>query len=226
MASAGMWYAVNTGLMKGSPRFGAFPNMLIAGFVGYFIGKVSYRQKCIEKFMQIPDSKIGQMLRENQGKSKGAFGDFDPGFGSGFGSFPSTASSGPGASERGNDGFSDISPRTYADLDIDRPLTNFDDSFSSNNFNSSIIEDNLPATPPSAMYSYDELRRKNREEYEQSRIKPYPRRVQPSSAAPSQSPDPPPESPRIWDQEPPPRSSANPSQSWRQKNAYGDVWEK
>lgn len=64
---------------------------------------------------------------------------FDPGFGSGFGSFPSTASSGPGASERGNDGFSDISPRTYADLDIDRPLTNFDDSFSSNNFNSKLI---------------------------------------------------------------------------------------
>jgi hypothetical protein len=33
---------------------------------GYFIGKISYASKCEKKFMNLPNSKLGELLKEKK----------------------------------------------------------------------------------------------------------------------------------------------------------------
>lgn len=58
------------GYLRASPRFGATPKVIVAVVLGYFVGKFSYQTKCAEKLMQLPNSKIGEMLRQRR---KGVF---------------------------------------------------------------------------------------------------------------------------------------------------------
>lgn len=48
---------------QGSVKWGPTPKTVVAVVVGYFIGKLSYQNKCAEKIMAIPGSKLGEMLR-------------------------------------------------------------------------------------------------------------------------------------------------------------------
>lgn len=57
-----------TGYLKPSVRFGAGPKMFVASIIGYFIGKMSYQRKCAEKLMALPNSHIGEMLRQRKGQ--------------------------------------------------------------------------------------------------------------------------------------------------------------
>lgn len=43
--------------------------------IGYIIGKYSYQAICAEKLMQMPNSQIGRVLREQRGKLKGGLYD-------------------------------------------------------------------------------------------------------------------------------------------------------
>lgn len=54
------------GFFKPNPRFGAAPKVISAIVVGYFVGKFSYQTKCAEKLMQLPNSQIGEMLRQKR----------------------------------------------------------------------------------------------------------------------------------------------------------------
>lgn len=39
---------------------------MLGVIVGYFAGKFSYQQKCAEKIMRLPNSRLGEILRQRQ----------------------------------------------------------------------------------------------------------------------------------------------------------------
>lgn len=50
-------------MLKPHIKWGATPKVMLAVTVGYFIGKFSYQKACAEKFMKLPGSKLGELLR-------------------------------------------------------------------------------------------------------------------------------------------------------------------
>lgn len=59
-------YYFYLGYIRGNIRYGAAPKVTMAVIIGYFLGKFSYQQKCAEKLMQLPNSQIGEMLRQRR----------------------------------------------------------------------------------------------------------------------------------------------------------------
>ena len=88
-----------------------------------------------------------------------------------------------------------------------------DDNFRPSMDSFSVSEQELPP-PTSNVTSYEDLRRKNREEYELKRMENYRRSSSPTPAA----------APPVA-QPPPPQRRVPSSTGGGQKNAYGDVWE-
>ncbi|XP_022833218.1 OCIA domain-containing protein 1-like [Spodoptera litura] len=156
----GAYVAVQKGHLKPNPRFGPFPKVTLAVMVGYFIGKLSYQQACAEKLMALPGSYIGQLLRERKdgkvvgGTSRGPMG-----------SKPGTTMFGANPS----DIYSDAGPGSSLDLDTDRPLFN-DDSYRPGSTAPVPAPEVAPRNPS---LSYDDLRRKNRDDYKGSKQDPY-----------------------------------------------------
>ncbi|XP_047543575.1 OCIA domain-containing protein 1-like [Vanessa atalanta] len=179
------FFGVQKGTFKPNPRFGAIPKVTLAVIVGYFLGKLSYQQACAEKLMAIPNSYIGQLLREKkQGRSGIATKRTPTMFGA-----------------TSDDVYSDAGPGSSLDLDTDRPLFN-DDSFRPGSDSGSTPHtDSIPSRP---VLSYDELRRKNRTEYSDSRQDPY--KMEPNTIPAVSRPQP-----------TPPRSTST--------NKYGDTME-
>ncbi|XP_051731674.1 OCIA domain-containing protein 2 [Ctenopharyngodon idella] len=56
---------IYSGVWKQSKRFGYFPKLLLAGIVGYAVGKASYVGTCREKF----NNKLGPEFKKNFGPS-------------------------------------------------------------------------------------------------------------------------------------------------------------
>jgi len=56
------------GYLSPSVRFGAGPKTIVASILGYFIGKISYQTKCVEKIMNLPNSPLADVLRKQKGK--------------------------------------------------------------------------------------------------------------------------------------------------------------
>ncbi|KAJ8926969.1 hypothetical protein NQ314_020626, partial [Rhamnusium bicolor] len=108
------YYAVKTGYLRPSPRFGATPKVVAAVAVGYFLGKFSYQSKCAEKLMQLPNSQIGEMLRQRRR------GNLTESLDSGFGPGMSLA---PFGGISSSDTYSDLNPNNSLDLDTNRPET-------------------------------------------------------------------------------------------------------
>uniref|UniRef100_A0A3B3ZV87 OCIA domain-containing protein 1 n=1 Tax=Periophthalmus magnuspinnatus TaxID=409849 RepID=A0A3B3ZV87_9GOBI len=76
---------VARGSLSSSPRFGSLPKVVFAGFCGYLAGKMSYMKTCQEKFKRLENSPLGEALRQRSGLtsqySKGPqseTGDADP----------------------------------------------------------------------------------------------------------------------------------------------------
>jgi len=67
ITAATTYYALSTGRLKSSPRYGYIPKMALAAFSGYMFGKISFQIKCAEKLMELPDSKIGIAMRKRKG---------------------------------------------------------------------------------------------------------------------------------------------------------------
>lgn len=157
------YLGVQRGTFKANPRFGAIPKVTLAVIVGYFLGKMSYQQVCAEKLMALPNSYIGQLLRE---KREGR---------SGIG--PKRTPTMFGATSE--DVYSDAGMGSSLDLDTDRPLFN-DDSFrpGSDSGTASIIPSSDSSSSKPTL-SYDELRRRNRVEYSDARQDPY--KIEPNS---------------------------------------------
>lgn len=72
---------VARGSLSASPRFGSLPKVAFAGFCGYLVGKLSYMKTCQEKFKRLENSPLGEALRQRTGLlpqySKGAQSDLD-----------------------------------------------------------------------------------------------------------------------------------------------------
>lgn len=96
------------------------------------------------------------------------------------------------------------------DMDVSRPsMSGLDDAFRPNLDNAiTNFDDNLPVEPPRYGTSYDELRRKNREDYQRQMNQP----------AASQRPQTQPPAQQEFYQRDVPIGRAD------QKNKYGDVW--
>ncbi|XP_050684248.1 OCIA domain-containing protein 1-like [Leptidea sinapis] len=156
----GTFMGVQKGHFKASPRFGAFPKVTLAVIVGYFLGKISYQRACAEKLMALPGSYIGQLLRDKKSPSR---------------SYQSSASM-FGASS--GDIYSDAGPGSSLNLDTDRPLFN-EDSYHPPDSDIGSAPGS-PENSPSKTLSYEELRRKNRGDYNESRQEPY--KIQPNTA--------------------------------------------
>ncbi|KAM7009024.1 OCIA domain-containing protein 1 [Tautogolabrus adspersus] len=58
---------VARGTLTGSPRFGTLPKVAFAGFCGYLAGKMSYMKTCQEKFKRLENSPLGEALRQRTG---------------------------------------------------------------------------------------------------------------------------------------------------------------
>ncbi|XP_041641410.1 OCIA domain-containing protein 1-like [Cheilinus undulatus] len=58
---------VARGTLTASPRFGALPKVVFAGFCGYLAGKMSYMKTCQEKFKRLENSPLGEALRKRTG---------------------------------------------------------------------------------------------------------------------------------------------------------------
>lgn len=59
------------GFLSPSAKYGAIPKVLGAVAFGYFLGKFSYQNKCAQKLMQLPNSRLAQILRQRK------FGDLE-----------------------------------------------------------------------------------------------------------------------------------------------------
>ncbi|CAH1391751.1 unnamed protein product [Nezara viridula] len=195
----GTYLGVNSGYLKPNPRFGAVPKVIGAVIAGYLVGKVSYQGKCAEKLMALPDSKIGALLRNRRygGSSQNSLTLEDHDLEKVLTNIPE--------SEK----LSDISNKGLMDLDTDRPLSSGFDDFRPN-LDDVQMEDSIPSPDRMRSTSYDELRRRNREEYEQKRTKPYRGVVTPEEVPTVLNPS----------DMSPIDTSSNPS------NIYGDRWEK
>lgn len=58
---------VVNGKLSASPRFGSLPKVLFAGLFGYIAGKLSYMKECQQKFYNLENSPIGETLRQRHG---------------------------------------------------------------------------------------------------------------------------------------------------------------
>lgn len=58
---------VAKGTLSASPRLGSLPKVVFAGFCGYLAGKVSYMKTCQEKFKRLENSPLGEALRQRTG---------------------------------------------------------------------------------------------------------------------------------------------------------------
>ncbi|XP_032884258.1 OCIA domain-containing protein 1 isoform X1 [Amblyraja radiata] len=57
---------VSRGILSTSNRFGSIPKVAFAGVCGYLIGKISYMRTCQEKFMRLENSPLGEALRQGR----------------------------------------------------------------------------------------------------------------------------------------------------------------
>ncbi|XP_055855213.1 OCIA domain-containing protein 1 [Episyrphus balteatus] len=158
------YFGVKHGYLKPNVKFGALPKVMVGVIVGYFLGKFSYQQKCAEKIMRIPGSKLGEMLRQKKNNAMYGMLTPDKNLGAGIALSPFTPSNA--------DIFSDESLRygKSSSLELDtesRPtLSGLDDIYRpSVDDPSPQFETDLPVVAPKQGVTYDELRMKNREEY-------------------------------------------------------------
>ncbi|KAJ8000516.1 hypothetical protein DPEC_G00180930 [Dallia pectoralis] len=186
---------VHRGILTSSSRFGSLPKVAFAGLCGFLAGKMSYVKHCQEKFKRLEDSPLGEALRQrtrsiaqsSQPKSEMSDPDqitFDSMF------QPSDQSQvPPHPRDYGypDDPTQTHSSRTAADVDFNMPAQTFQDD---------VEHSRRPVM-------YEDLRNKNRENYEvmltqraETPVKPEPDR--PARTAPKKD---------------------------EKKNVYGDSWD-
>lgn len=152
---------IQKGILQPSAKYGPTPKVIGACILGYIIGKLSYQSVCAEKLMRLPNSQIGEMLRRRKG---GFMENFTSEGGLSMAPFSSRSQQEVYTDE----GQKPQQKQQGSSLDFDRPVTfsGLDDNYRPSldsperNFN-----DNLPNEPPKHNTSYEELRLKNRDEY-------------------------------------------------------------
>ncbi|XP_068448142.1 OCIA domain-containing protein 1-like [Clinocottus analis] len=142
------------GILSPSPRFGSLPKVVFAGVCGYIAGKISYMKVCQEKFKRLENSPLGEALRQRTG-------------------MPTPSSKGPQSEMSDPDALSFESMFRPADAAVQTPADSRDNEYGYNtespattrrgdNFNASVDNEE----PRKKATLYEDLRLKNRENYE------------------------------------------------------------
>ncbi|XP_055624310.1 OCIA domain-containing protein 1 isoform X2 [Toxorhynchites rutilus septentrionalis] len=206
----GTWYAIQRGLLKPNVRFGAAPKVMLGVTIGYFVGKVSYQNRCAEKIMQIPNSRLADIIRQRRQGAAAGVERLIPEQG-GFGAGSMLSPFGPAIP---SDSVTEERLRDSDSLNMDIPqYSGLDDSGRPTVDSTLSFEDDLQLPPnPPVSKTYEELRRQNREEYSKRQQGSY-------------------RSPVILDESPPIRREPErvmspPGELPRPqaKNKYGDAW--
>lgn len=211
VAMLGTQIAVNKGFLKPHPRWGSTFKVLGAGFLSWFIGKVSYQSACEEKFLRLKNSPVADMIRKKKGITTQSFEE-NP-------TSEEIMHTDDVTSYFVDDDFVSSSRSLNLDTDKNIQYAGLDDSERFKGDYSTQPEEKAPKFTT----TYDDLRRKNREEYELRQSKLF------APSTPSYMP--PLSSPKDWrSHEDKPSGS---SQSSRQsenpsvlQNVYGDRWDK
>uniref|UniRef100_T1IRH9 OCIA domain-containing protein n=1 Tax=Strigamia maritima TaxID=126957 RepID=T1IRH9_STRMM len=206
VAMASVHFAVKSGYLRPNPRWGSAFKVMTAGFIGYIVGKFSYQQKCVEKIMQLPNSHLGEALRKKQ--ERGNYDKLDIDIGESLRSAQRT-----GAADSSNFNYEPVD-RIGVDTDKNIVYEGLDDSMRPTLDSESTVKDDVPTPVPSRYTTYDELRDKNRSEYDNKIRDNFLKRT-PEPKLPPQLPPPP---PTVY--------SDPPAKPVRQKKGkYGDVWD-
>ncbi|XP_068148072.1 OCIA domain-containing protein 1 [Drosophila tropicalis] len=199
------YFGVKNGYLQGNGKYGPVPKVIMGVILGYFVGKFSYQQKCAEKIMRLPNSRLAEVLRQRR-QGGGVISTMTPdeSLSRAFTLAPFSPSS--------PDVYSDeaYQPGRSTSLNLDtesRPtLSGLDDIYRpSLDSASSIMDTELPLEPAKPGQTYEDLRRKNREDYAKHQQSPYSKPYEP---------------PVVAQQRPVEPLEQNPSK----KNKYGDSW--
>ncbi|KAK7133174.1 hypothetical protein R3I94_015149 [Phoxinus phoxinus] len=165
---------VSRGIVAASPRFGSLPKVAIAGIFGYIGGKMSYMRVCQEKFRKLENSPLGEALRQGRpsATNQSEFSDIN------------ASESQQSGSESVSQPATEVSsmPENHSDYTSDytysTPSQSYDTAPFSSGFSDSgpvnIRDDNSSQAPfypdedvpKKKPVLYEELRSKNRENYE------------------------------------------------------------
>lgn len=192
---------VNRGMIRGHPRFGALPKNMVAGLAAYVLGKVSYQGECRKKIMALENSPLAEAMKKGR-RGRELITDMStlPTFGS---SYPSQETPDEDEAVKLSDSYSESNTQGLGLDDSKRPTLDGVHTPSSND------ESKQPKYA-----SYEELRQRNRSEFEQKQ----------HSKLGS------PETPQQYQKSPPPSPPSQGSFSGAPKrpvrtNQYGDVIE-
>ncbi|BFG04607.1 OCIA domain-containing protein 1 [Drosophila madeirensis] len=202
------YFGVKNGYIKGNGKYGAVPKVVMGVIMGYFVGKVSYQQKCAEKIMRLPNSRLGEVLRQRR-QGGGVISTITPdeSLSRAFTLAPFSPSSADVYSDEG------LKPSRNTSLNLDtesRPtLAGLDDIYRpSLDSSGQMMDTELPLEPAKPGQSYEDLRKKNREEYATRQQSPYSKPYEPPA----------PVQPRFV--EPTPEAATGSPK----RNKYGDSW--
>ncbi|KAG5682409.1 hypothetical protein PVAND_011762 [Polypedilum vanderplanki] len=171
------YMAIQRGFLKPSANYGATPKVVLSSIVGYFIGKFSYQSKCAEKIMQLPNSRLAEALKRRKGGE--FFERINPDGGLSLAPFSSAT-----------DIYTDENLKHSSQSDSlnlnleDRPFNSgLDDTYRpSIDTPDRNFDDDLPKETPKFSITYEELRKRNREEYDRKLHNPYYKPVNESEA--------------------------------------------
>lgn len=167
---------VTRGILSPSPRFGSIPKLAIAGLFGYMGGKMSYVKTCQEKFKNLENSPVGEALRQRHLRhvatelNQSEFADPNP-------ALPQQS-----GVEGALQPAADSQPNPYSSYSSDYPYSSPSSSydpapFSSEQSEPPSLSSRDDVAPQAPLYQeddipkkrtvlYEELRSKNRENYE------------------------------------------------------------
>ncbi|KAI4878270.1 hypothetical protein NFI96_011770 [Prochilodus magdalenae] len=169
---------VSRGVLSPSPRFGSLPKIAFAGLFGYMAGKVSYMKVCQEKFKNLENSPLGDALR------RGHLRHVPPELNQSEFADPNSSASQQSGIETAYQPTEEVSsqPNPYSSYSSDYPYNSPSSSYDPAPFSSgqsepapySSRDDVIPQAPPyqeddapkKRTVLYEELRNKNRENYE------------------------------------------------------------
>ncbi|XP_047435169.1 OCIA domain-containing protein 1-like [Mugil cephalus] len=187
---------VARGTLSVSPKFGSLPKVAFAGFFGYLVGKVSYMKTCQEKFKAMENSPVGEILRQKARMppqySSGPQSELSDSDSQTFDTmFQAAEPLSPMSSQTRDYGFG-YNPEPHVQMgradDFSSPIQSYVD------------EDESRRKP----ILYEDLRLKNRENYEVTLTQKTETLLKPS---------------------PPPQKEPDRPKNEVKKNIYGDTWE-
>lgn len=158
--------AVKNGVLKANPRFGPWPKVIAISFFGYIAGRLSYTKKCQEKMMALPNSQFAEMLRRNL-QRRGKY-DSNWDMGTQEAGVATALSLAPFKSTV--DSYSDEFNQPNAlNLDTNRPhFSSLDDVYTPTMEGKNDLNEDLIIPQRKNTVTYDELRRKNRDDHAKS----------------------------------------------------------